>query len=69
KKFNLPKFGRQDEPCTILDRMGKILVWHLPKLLSASQVVREPITFSSSLPDNWSPGSNEHDHPAFTTNS
>ncbi|KIK74508.1 hypothetical protein PAXRUDRAFT_175549, partial [Paxillus rubicundulus Ve08.2h10] len=67
--FNLPKFGRQDEPCTILDRMGKILVWHLPKLLSASQVVHEPITSSSSHTDNWSPGSNEHDDPTFVTNS
>jgi len=39
KYFKLTDLGRLDEPCTVLDRNGRIMVWYLPNLLYPSRVV------------------------------
>jgi hypothetical protein len=42
KFFVNPEFGDMDEPCTILDRYGHIMVWYLPHIFSPHRV-RIPI--------------------------
>ncbi|KIJ10451.1 hypothetical protein PAXINDRAFT_16536 [Paxillus involutus ATCC 200175] len=38
KFFELKDVGKMEEPCTIVDRHGRILLWYLPKLMYPSRV-------------------------------
>jgi hypothetical protein len=40
KYFKNPQLGDLDEPATILDRHGHIMVWYLPQIFSMYRVVR-----------------------------
>jgi hypothetical protein len=40
KFFVNPNFGDMDEPATILDRHGHIMVWYLPHIFAPYRVVR-----------------------------
>lgn len=40
KHFKNPELGHLDEPATILDRYGRIMVWHLPGIFVSSRIVR-----------------------------
>ena len=39
KFFINPQFGHFDEPSTVLDKHGRIMVWHLPKIYSPFRTV------------------------------
>jgi hypothetical protein len=39
KFFVNPNFGDMDEPCTILDRYGRIITWYLPHIFALRHVV------------------------------
>jgi hypothetical protein len=39
KFFVNPDFGDMDEPCTILDQYGRIIMWYLPHLFAPRWVV------------------------------
>jgi hypothetical protein len=39
KYFNNPQFGEFDEPATVLDRHGRIILWYLPLIFSLYRVV------------------------------
>jgi hypothetical protein len=39
--FSLSEFGSQTEPCTVVDRHGRIIVWHLPDILWQPRLVRK----------------------------
>lgn len=39
KYFELPELGPRNEPATVLDEHGRILVWYLPDILSIQRVV------------------------------
>lgn len=39
KFFENPNFGDMDEPCTILDRCGRIMLWYLPHIFAPYRVV------------------------------
>jgi hypothetical protein len=39
KYFNLTEFGSQNEPCTVVDRHGRIIVWHLPDIIWQPRLV------------------------------
>jgi hypothetical protein len=39
KYFQLPQIGFLDEPSTIIDKHGRILLWHLPDILSVERIV------------------------------
>jgi len=39
KFFVNPQFGDMDEPSTILDRHGRIMVWYLPHIFAPCRVV------------------------------
>ena len=43
KYFENPQLGDFDEPATILDRHGRIMVWYLPFIFSMYRVVRVSI--------------------------
>jgi hypothetical protein len=49
KYFELPRLGRSDEPATIVDLHGRILVWYLPDILSIQRVVRSQNPFLTHL--------------------
>jgi hypothetical protein len=44
KYFENPQLGDFDEPATILDRHGCIMVWYLPFIFSMYRVVRVSIS-------------------------
>lgn len=54
--FQLPQLGYSDEPATITDMHGRILVWYLPDVLAIQRVVRYLKTglhsFSSFVPNS-----------------
>jgi hypothetical protein len=40
KKFKIPDgSGYIDEPATVVDKFGCIMLWHLPGIISASRIV------------------------------
>ena len=43
KFFVNPNFGDVDEPCTMLDRHGRIMVWYLPHIFVSGRVVSTTI--------------------------
>jgi hypothetical protein len=45
KYYKNPKLGELEEPATVLDMDGRIMLWHLPHIFSLYRVVR---LFSSS---------------------
>lgn len=42
KYHHLPNLGKLDEPCTVVDRDGRVLLWHLPSVISPARVVTIP---------------------------
>ncbi len=42
-RFPCVQLGRHEEPLTIVDRKGRIILWYLPELLSRLQQVRGSI--------------------------
>ena len=42
--FQMPDSSEHiDEPATIVDKFGRILLWHLPDIISELRIVREPV--------------------------
>ena len=39
KYFNNPEIGELNEPATVLDRHGHIMLWHLPHVTSPRRAV------------------------------
>lgn len=39
KYFKNPQFGEFDEPATVIDRHGRIILWHLPLIISVYRMV------------------------------
>jgi hypothetical protein len=43
KKFKMPGgSGYIDEPATVVDKFGRILLWYLPGIISTSRIVSRP---------------------------
>jgi hypothetical protein len=39
KYFEEQNLGEREDPCSIMDKHGRILVWHLPDILAHDRVV------------------------------
>jgi hypothetical protein len=39
KYFKNPQFGEFDEPATVIDRHGRIILWYLPLIISVYRMV------------------------------
>jgi hypothetical protein len=39
KFFDLEPLGKKNHPCTLVDKHGRILIWHLPDILSKNRLV------------------------------
>jgi hypothetical protein len=43
KYFLLGTFGSQNEPCTVVDCHGRIVIWHLPDILWKPRLVNKTL--------------------------
>jgi hypothetical protein len=39
KYFDLKEIGKRTYPCTLVEKHGRILIWHLPQMLSNNRMV------------------------------
>jgi hypothetical protein len=39
KYFNIEDLGEKDYPCTLVDKFDRILIWHLPDIISSNRLV------------------------------